>query len=133
MVISQAGDGADAVEQRHVEVDHGGVGVELVRELDRSETVGRLPDDLELRLPLDENPNRGEEVRVVVREENADDPGAGRRPHVGGHGTRLALSTVAKPVDTRPIAIVGASLDLGAGRRGVDMGPSAIRYAGLEA
>jgi len=31
------------------------------------------------------------------------------------------------------IAIVGASLDLGAGRRGVDMGPSAIRYAGLDA
>jgi arginase len=31
----------------------------------------------------------------------------------------------------RPVAIIGASLDLGAGRRGVDMGPSAIRYAGL--
>jgi arginase len=31
------------------------------------------------------------------------------------------------------VAIVGASLDLGAGRRGVDMGPSAIRYAGLDA
>jgi arginase len=31
-----------------------------------------------------------------------------------------------------PIAIIGAALDLGAGRRGVDMGPSAIRYAGLE-
>jgi arginase len=30
------------------------------------------------------------------------------------------------------IAIIGASLDLGSGRRGVDMGPSAIRYAGLE-
>src|SRR3954469_1041332 len=29
-------------------------------------------------------------------------------------------------------AIIGAPLDLGAGRRGVDMGPSAIRYAGLE-
>ena len=28
-------------------------------------------------------------------------------------------------------AIIGAPLDLGAGRRGVDMGPSAIRYAGL--
>jgi arginase len=28
--------------------------------------------------------------------------------------------------------IIGAPLDLGAGRRGVDMGPSAIRYAGLE-
>src|SRR5205823_2622371 len=33
--------------------------------------------------------------------------------------------------DGRPIALIGASLDLGAGRRGVDMGPSAIRYAGL--
>jgi arginase len=33
----------------------------------------------------------------------------------------------------RPVAIIGAGLDLGAGRRGVDMGPSAIRYAELEA
>jgi arginase len=32
----------------------------------------------------------------------------------------------------REIAVIGAPLDLGAGRRGVDMGPSAIRYAGLE-
>jgi arginase len=32
-----------------------------------------------------------------------------------------------------PVAVVGAPLDLGAGRRGVDMGPSAIRYAGLDA
>jgi arginase len=32
-----------------------------------------------------------------------------------------------------PVAIIGAGLDLGAGRRGVDMGPSAIRYAELEA
>lgn len=30
------------------------------------------------------------------------------------------------------MAVIGASLDLGAGRRGVDMGPSAVRYAGLE-
>jgi arginase len=30
------------------------------------------------------------------------------------------------------VAIVGAPLDLGQGRRGVDMGPSAIRYGGLE-
>ena len=34
--------------------------------------------------------------------------------------------------DKREIAIIGATLDLGQGRRGVDMGPSAIRYAGLE-
>jgi len=32
-----------------------------------------------------------------------------------------------------PVAVIGAALDLGAGRRGVDMGPSAIRYAGLQA
>lgn len=29
--------------------------------------------------------------------------------------------------------MIGAALDLGSGRRGVDMGPSAIRYAGLDA
>jgi arginase len=29
------------------------------------------------------------------------------------------------------VALIGAPLDLGAGRRGVDMGPSAIRYAGI--
>jgi arginase len=32
----------------------------------------------------------------------------------------------------KPVAIIGAGLDLGQGRRGVDMGPSAIRYAELE-
>jgi arginase len=32
----------------------------------------------------------------------------------------------------RKVAIVGAPLDLGAARRGVDMGPSAIRYAHLD-
>ena len=31
----------------------------------------------------------------------------------------------------RPIHIIGVPLDLGAGRRGVDMGPSAFRIAGL--
>src|SRR5579864_8411487 len=31
----------------------------------------------------------------------------------------------------KQIAIIGAPMDLGAGRRGVDMGPSAIRLAGL--
>jgi arginase len=33
---------------------------------------------------------------------------------------------------TREVAIIGAALDLGQSRRGVDMGPSAMRYAGLE-
>ena len=34
---------------------------------------------------------------------------------------------------TASVAVIGAPLDIGAGRRGVDMGPSAIRYAGLDA
>ena len=32
---------------------------------------------------------------------------------------------------TRPLRVIGVPMDLGADRRGVDMGPSAIRYAGL--
>jgi arginase len=32
----------------------------------------------------------------------------------------------------RDIAIIGVPVDLGAGRRGVDLGPGAIRYAGLK-
>jgi arginase len=35
-------------------------------------------------------------------------------------------------VNKRKLAVIGGALDLGAGRRGVDMGPSAIRYAGLD-
>jgi arginase len=41
-----------------------------------------------------------------------------------------SLRTVAASQSTA-VAVIGAPLDLGAGRRGVDMGPSAIRYAGL--
>ncbi|MGZ4345730.1 MAG: arginase [Gaiellaceae bacterium] len=33
----------------------------------------------------------------------------------------------------RRVSVIGAALDLGQDRRGVDMGPSAIRYAGLDA
>jgi arginase len=39
---------------------------------------------------------------------------------------------VASQQTQQPVAVIGAGLDLGAGRRGVDMGPSAIRYAGLD-
>ena len=31
-----------------------------------------------------------------------------------------------------PVHIIGVPLDLGGGRRGVDMGPSALRIAGLD-
>jgi arginase len=33
----------------------------------------------------------------------------------------------------RAVSVIGVPMDLGADRRGVDMGPSAIRYAGLAA
>ncbi len=35
------------------------------------------------------------------------------------------------PPDTRPVHIIGVPLDLGGNRRGVDMGPSAFRIAGI--
>jgi arginase len=47
--------------------------------------------------------------------------------------TSVQSSPVIPPETRRPVAVIGAGLDLGAGRRGVDMGPSAIRYAEVEA
>jgi arginase len=38
---------------------------------------------------------------------------------------------MARTPDTRKVRIIGAPLDLGAGHRGVDMGPSAFRVAGI--
>jgi arginase len=38
---------------------------------------------------------------------------------------------VSAQLDGQRVAVIGAALDLGQSRRGVDMGPSAIRYAGL--
>jgi arginase len=42
------------------------------------------------------------------------------------------LHAVAAQAERPTVAVIGAPLDLGQGRRGVDMGPSAIRYAGLD-
>ena len=44
-----------------------------------------------------------------------------------------ASSPSAPPLPPRNIRILGVPLDMGASRRGVDMGPSAMRVAGLEA
>src|SRR6266540_1465336 len=43
----------------------------------------------------------------------------------------VSLVAVSSQPRRQRVAVIGAALDLGAGRRGVDMGPSAIRYAGL--
>ena len=43
------------------------------------------------------------------------------------------MATAATNVSGRKIRVIGVPLDLGQSRRGVDMGPSAVRVAGLEA
>src|ERR1035438_6509189 len=48
-----------------------------------------------------------------------------------GSSSRRFVSKELHPV--RSIRVLGVPLDLGASRRGVDMGPSAVRVAGLEA
>ncbi len=40
----------------------------------------------------------------------------------------MSMSTI---VTRKPVRLIGVPLDLGAGRRGVDMGPSALRVAGI--
>jgi arginase len=44
----------------------------------------------------------------------------------------LGESVVRREPRRSAVGIIGVPMDLGAGRRGVDMGPYAIRYAGLE-
>ena len=59
----------------------------------------------------------------------------GRLPRANGQSALIPRLTAPWPSTRRPksVAVIGAALDLGSGRRGVDMGPSAIRYAGLDA
>jgi hypothetical protein len=65
VIAPQTRDGGDAVDDRHVDVDHGRVRIELVRKLDRPQAVGRLADDSQFRLPLNQLP-QGMEVQIVV-------------------------------------------------------------------
>ena len=62
MVLAQPGDGGDAVDERHVQVDHDRVGLERVGELDRCEAVGGDADDGQLGLVLDQRLERLEET-----------------------------------------------------------------------
>jgi arginase len=45
----------------------------------------------------------------------------------------MAISSKHHSITPRKIRVIGVPLDLGQSRRGVDMGPSAVRVAGLEA
>ena len=72
MIVSKPGDRGDSVDERHVQVDHDGVRIEVVRLLDRLETVFGKADDAEIGLPIDQLSKRVEERPVVVGEEDAD-------------------------------------------------------------
>src|ERR1700686_827183 len=45
----------------------------------------------------------------------------------------MTTNSAASNISPRKIRVIGVPLDLGQSRRGVDMGPSAVRVAGLEA
>ena len=51
---------------------------------------------------------------------------------LGGESVTAHLTTTAS-ITPKKIRVIGVPLDLGQSRRGVDMGPSAVRVAGLEA
>jgi arginase len=130
MILAEPRDGGHAVDQRHVQIDHDRVGPDLVRLLDRVEAVLGQGDDGQLRLVLDQRHERGEEAAVIVRQQDAH--GRVSDPfHLAHQGEDVSLAAVTVQPVGRRLALIGAPLDLGAGRRGVDMGPSAIRYAEL--
>src|SRR6201988_4437922 len=58
-----------------------------------------------------------------------------RSPRLGGESDTMAQTTRtdSASITPRQIRVIGVPLDLGQSRRGVDMGPSAVRVAGLEA
>jgi arginase len=131
VILPEPRDGGDPIDERHVQVDHDGVGSEGVRELDRREPVGRGADDRQLRLVLDQRLERFQEPCVVVRKQDAHRRSATPLRQVD-QGRDVSLAAVSMQPPVREVVVIGAPLDLGQGRRGVDMGPSAIRYAELK-
>ncbi len=71
MVAAEAGDGRDAVEEGHVEVDHDGVRLDLVGQFQGLKTVGGGAGDAEEGLLVDQAPKRFEKRFVVVGQEHA--------------------------------------------------------------
>ena len=129
MVLPEPRDRCHAVDERHVEVDDDRIGRELVRQLDGIEAVRRRPDHRQLGLVLDQRSERLDERWIVVREKDTD---RGACPFfLIGQAPDVSLVAVSVQPGVRRVALIGAPLDLGSGRRGVDMGPSAIRYAEL--
>ena len=73
-------------------------------------------------------------VEVAVRDGSAARElglGRGRGGPPRARGSHLRGRSVMKGTTARRVAMVGVPMDLGGGRRGVDMGPSAVRIAGV--
>jgi hypothetical protein len=68
MVAAKARDGAHSVEERHVKIENGCIGRELVDKLDRGEAVSRRSHHRQLPLPLDQLAQGSEEPLVVICE-----------------------------------------------------------------
>jgi arginase len=80
---------------------------------------------------LDQRTKRFEKAGVVVGEQHAN--GRSTTPlRKADQGRDVSLAAVSMQPSDREVVVIGAPLDLGQGRRGVDMGPSAIRYAELK-
>ena len=74
-------------------------------------------------------------LSYLATPERQSSPAPVLRPPKVQRAKRTGLSAVYPRhlnLPQQPVAVIGAPLDLGQDRRGVDMGPSAIRYAGLE-
>jgi hypothetical protein len=69
--VAQPGDGAHAVEERHVQVDDDRIRLVAVDELERGDAVRHGAGDGELGLPLDEFGQGRQEALVVIDEEHA--------------------------------------------------------------
>ncbi len=70
-----------------MQVDDDGLRAQLFDELDRLEPITADPDDGELRLVVDEGPQRFDEPSIVVYEHDIDAP-FGRRSPQFGHAAR---------------------------------------------
>jgi hypothetical protein len=80
VVGAEPGHCADAVQPRHVQVDHDRIRAEAIGELDRGESVVRGADDDQTGLPVDQRPEGLDEQFVVVGEQDADPAVAGSGP-----------------------------------------------------
>ena len=99
--------GLDAVDLGHADVEQAHVGPQSSCQRDRLAPVGRVPDDLDIRLRVEDHRQAGADELLVVGDEHADDhcpPARGRtaetvQPLPGpGPASRVPPSSAARSV-----------------------------------